>query len=62
MFLKKIFMHECTHGQGKGATVEEWFALLAEVRSVGKDCILGYGSSQVWRTAISQERRTPEEA
>jgi len=33
--------------------VDDWFKLLAEVRSAGKDCVLGYGSNEVMRHAGS---------
>jgi len=36
------------HQQGSGATVDEWFRLLAQVRAAGKDAVLGYDSPQVF--------------
>ena len=46
-------MTDCC-AQGKGASVDDWLKLLADVRSAGKDCVLGYGTTEVMCSAESR--------
>lgn len=40
--------------QGKGASVDDWLKLLADVRSAGKDCVLGYGTTEKLKGVLAR--------
>jgi glutathione S-transferase len=44
--------------QGTGASVDEWFQLMAQVRSTGKDCVLGYGSTGKLKEVLKKVEQT----